>query len=286
MDSISEDSGMNNLSLKQMPQGKKPGSDLVFVDSVELNSVDGRVPGAALVVPDPTVPILYLPPDTCEHAAEDLPISWNDNCRLWIWDTSDPRYKRFMKASAYMGVTLQNAFSQTHVKVKSLDIQAAFLGVNYDNNVFYMAQTLGPDIEDKEELISLRPEFQFHAGNNRGAGWIWSWSDHWHHERASNRSGSTDSATSSSSGSPTPERKIGLAAGVTVGVVVVIVPLCVFCRRCSNQKQSARQAEIELSDNPPAAAVALQLTVPAPSGLPSLATYKEELDDVPLPYRP
>ncbi|KAK4171492.1 hypothetical protein QBC36DRAFT_382520 [Triangularia setosa] len=329
MYNIPERSWTSNLTLKQVPKPAVPGTKQFF-------KVDGRVPRALLVVPDPTVPHMYLPAGTCEHAAEDLPINWNDNYRLWIWDTSDPRYKRLMKAPAYMGFTLQNAFSPTSVKVKSLDIQvplwlldigmdtrvhgrdthlryfpcrsvadsdgywklgraflqSAFLGVNYDDNIFYIAQTLGPGIEDKEELISFSPEFQAHVGNDRDVGWIWSWSDHWRHvERTSNGSGSIapgSSGRSSKWGGLERGEQIGVVIGVVMGILAVCVLLGWFCISRLNQKKRARrEAELELSNSAPVVAVALsQPTVPAAPRLPRLPTYKEEPDDAPPPYKP
>ncbi|KAK4664212.1 uncharacterized protein QC763_503610 [Podospora pseudopauciseta] len=350
MGEISESSRMTNLSLLQLPRPAAPERRQFF-------EVEGHIPGAALVVPDPTIPHIYLPPNTCDNAAKDLPIHWDDRLKLWLWDTSDPGYKRLMKAPAYMGFTLQNAFSPGSVKVKSLTIQvplwlldiemdtrlngidaklryfpcksaeawegyyklgraflqSAFLGVNYDDNLFYMAQTIGPDVFDpKERLISFRPEFQEHAGkHDRDAEWIQYWASYWNRDDDDRGSGSTGSGgptgstgVSGSSSDSGRREMTGLILGIVAGCLVVITVGCAFyVRHKRRAKLTELDRELIRSDNGTAggrvsrsaAATAsrpVATTASPPAAAPTsnrVATppvYKEEPDEAPPPYRP
>ena len=60
---------------------------------------------------NPIVPYLYIFSETCAAVAENLPVTFNSQVGLYIWNTTDPRYERIIKSTAYLALVNQNAVS-------------------------------------------------------------------------------------------------------------------------------------------------------------------------------
>ena len=157
------------------------GGDKVGAEMTE--STGGRR-GTAWTVPSAGSPYIYLPKGNCEAIAEELPVSFDEDLALYLWNTDDPAYERIVNSPAYLGFTFaDNEASNLTVKIpfkllnltleyplvdvdKSVQyfpcqprdsedgiwqlgrafLQAAFLGVDYDAQKMYLAQAPGPDM--------------------------------------------------------------------------------------------------------------------------------------------
>ncbi|KAA8568115.1 hypothetical protein EYC84_008518 [Monilinia fructicola] len=57
---------------------------------------------------DPSVPYLYLPSSTCDIIASSLPVMYDDNINLYLWDTASPLYKPIISSPTYVAFTFSN----------------------------------------------------------------------------------------------------------------------------------------------------------------------------------
>src|SRR3569833_1203088 len=154
-------------------------------------SLGGKA-GSAVVIPNPASPYIYLPLGTCEEAAKHLPVTLSKDLGLYLWNTDDPQYSRIVTSPAYLGFVLSDR-TATNVTIKvpfkllnltlsaplvdtptqyfpcqSLNssygmwqlgrafLQAAFLGLNYERNLTYIAQAPGPNM-DQSVIQVLAP---------------------------------------------------------------------------------------------------------------------------------
>ncbi|KAK3690192.1 hypothetical protein B0T22DRAFT_481366 [Podospora appendiculata] len=227
--------------------------------------------GAAMVVPDPNVPLIYLPPGTCEKAASYLPVTWDSVLGYYVWDVSSPRCARIVSSPAYMGfvltdrqgknVTIKVPFRVLDLTLsspiadppiayfpcKSVDsttgywklgrafLQAAFLGVNYNNNLTFLAQAPGPWLDNRRALNEIQEMRRDDV--NLEARDISEFEHSWSHDWTV-----TAQASDNSSGDGSGDgRKRGMIGGIVVGVVmgVLLIAGCVFLYLRSARKQVA-----------------------------------------------
>ena len=141
------------------------------------------------VQPEPGVPYLYLPKDTCDAIAEHLPVTYNEDFNLYLWDTDSPAYSEIVSSphSLVFSFGSEANISQTaNINVPfallnlTLDapittqptpyfpcspwtssgdvpyhlgrafLQGAFLGANSQTNKLFLAQAPGPDYPAKD----------------------------------------------------------------------------------------------------------------------------------------
>ncbi|KAJ6109469.1 hypothetical protein N7486_001704 [Penicillium sp. IBT 16267x] len=57
---------------------------------------------------DPTRPYLYLPKDTCDAIAEQLPVSYDEGLGLYFWNTAVHQFKHVTNSPAYLSFTFEN----------------------------------------------------------------------------------------------------------------------------------------------------------------------------------
>lgn len=65
------------------------------------------------VMPDPTVPYLHLPPNTCEAIIEHLPVTMDPDIGYYLWNTDDPLFERITTSPSYLGFTFPPASGET-----------------------------------------------------------------------------------------------------------------------------------------------------------------------------
>ncbi|KAJ5504409.1 hypothetical protein N7463_007283 [Penicillium fimorum] len=134
---------------------------------------------------DPALPYLYLPKETCDAIAAELPVTFNEGLGLYFWNT-DENYQKITSSPAYMSFTFQSQPNITNVTIKVpfqlLDLtlqaplvelnttyfpcypsssfilgraflQAAFIGTNWGEGIgdsyLFLAQAPGPAIGPK-----------------------------------------------------------------------------------------------------------------------------------------
>ena len=77
--------------------GSSPFTEGSYTGLLKLNASFNRVQPAVI---NPIVPYLYIFSETCAAVAENLPVTFNSQVGLYIWNTTDPRYERIIKSSA------------------------------------------------------------------------------------------------------------------------------------------------------------------------------------------
>ncbi|KAK3709072.1 hypothetical protein LTR37_011051 [Vermiconidia calcicola] len=135
------------------------------------------------VTPEPMVPYLHLPKQTCDNLAKYLPVS-KDSSGYYLWNTADPTYKNITTSAAYLGfvfppatggtqdVTIKVPFqllvlnltveasgyagqtpyfpcmpyepSDGNYLLGRAFLQSAFLGRNWNRHISWLAQAPGP----------------------------------------------------------------------------------------------------------------------------------------------
>ena len=216
----------------------------------------GAKPNTAVIIPNPAVPYIYLPPGTCEAAAKVLPITFHKKTGLYLWDVNSPSYARIVRSPSYLAFVLSDR-TATNITVKvpfallnltleapladrptayfpcmSLDsqwgfwslgrafLQAAFLGVDLERNVTYLAQAPGPDME--QSVVRTVPAAGREAGmetNDLGE-FEKSWEARWAVLKDDEKGGSDAVPDGGGGGGGLA---VGAIVGIVVGVVVVLV---------------------------------------------------------------
>ena len=252
--------------------GSSPFSETSYVNLLKLNASFNGVQPAVI---NPIVPYLFMSPETCAAVAENLPVTLNSQLGLYIWNMTDPQYERIVKSSAYLALIFQKAGSgNLTIKVsfqllnltleppivttsqqyfpcrpfRALDnsghyflgkafLQAAFVGMNWQEEKFFLAQAPGPGVgaSNIRPIQSTDITINFDPIDNFATTWARNW------EAISNTD--NDRNTSSNSTSPTDEQngpsasgmssgtKAGIAVGVIVGVLAIAGAVLLFCRR-------------------------------------------------------
>ncbi|KAK4196673.1 aspartic peptidase domain-containing protein [Triangularia verruculosa] len=286
--------GKNKSILAPMPPNMNSTARLQTENNDDLKEY-------ALVVPDPTLPYLYLPSGICENAAEHLPVKWEDYYKLWFWDDEqiyEPRswYTRIMNSTAYMSFTLQSnrarapgqgdfPSSQTvtikvplyllalqseppigwagharrrifpcrsvepqvgYWKLGRAFLQAAFFGVNYDKNLVYLAQGIGPDAGISQDLVNIAPDDEFLTPNphfQNVSDYYLTWRSHWIALEDQTPDGGSPSSPAPSRSSQTGENPTkAVAVSVAIAAFVLFALILGACYSRTRRKEAARAA--------------------------------------------
>ena len=161
--------------------GSSPFSESSYTGLLKLNASFNGVQPAVI---NPIVPYLFMSSETCAAVTENLPVALNTQLGLYIWNTTDPQYERIVKSPAYLAFVFQNTGSRNlTIKVpfqllnltleapivtstqqyfpcrpfRALDnsgyyflgkafLQAAFIGMNWQVEKFFLAQAPGPGV--------------------------------------------------------------------------------------------------------------------------------------------
>ncbi|SPO06216.1 uncharacterized protein DNG_08905 [Cephalotrichum gorgonifer] len=235
------------------------GDDDVGKMATLMTGEIGGPPGSALVVPNPAVPYIYLPPGTCEEAAKHLPVSIDSDLGLYLWNTSDPRFGRMVNSPAYLGFVFSDK-SATNLTVKvpfqllnltltaplvdeptayfpcqtdkpqvgfwqlgRAFLQGAFWAVDFDAKLTYLAQAPGPKMGGSVlKTIGEGGETPKGVESRLEV----SWEDHW-------------TVLGKDGGGLSP----GAIAGIVVGVVVLLGGTFAAAFVLLRRKRKARAVE-------------------------------------------
>jgi len=239
----------------------------------------GAPKGSVMVIPNPAAPYIYLPFGTCEAVASFLPVSWNPKIGLYTWNTADAQYARIVNSPAYLEFILAD-IKATNISIevpfKLLDLvltppladsptpyfpckplnssygfyelgraflQAAFLALNYEQNLTFLAQAPGPDT-DQLVLQTIQPS-DVNLTSNPIASFRSSWTNHWTVLPAINQSSTNPPADSTTQLSTAA--KAGIAVGVLVAVAILLVGILFLLRRKKRQDASRKDAHPDRS---------------------------------------
>jgi LPXTG-motif cell wall-anchored protein len=153
-------------------EGKPP------IDDLKLGGKLGSNGNFNLMI-DPQVPYMYLPSAVCQSMVQGLPVNYDDELGLYIWDAKDSSYETIVNSPLYLDfqfeamgtsnnsiklpmklfdlmlespIKAQNTpyFPCRHTVDKSkytlgrAFLQGAFIGMNWDEGKFWMGQAPGP----------------------------------------------------------------------------------------------------------------------------------------------
>ncbi|THY42836.1 hypothetical protein D6C99_07304 [Aureobasidium pullulans] len=197
------------------------------------------------VVPNPGVPYLYLPGNTCKLIASFLPVALDENLGLYVWNTTDPSFKRIMTSPSAIKFSFRTDFGLEDISVPfallnlTLDyplastpkqyfpcspytpsdgstyhlgrafLQAAFLGETGQTQKVFLAQAPGPGAKD-EVITKLASTDSTLTAMANPPTWNATWTDYL-------RALPDDSTSTTSS---TPDGSKGLSGGAIAGIVI------------------------------------------------------------------
>ncbi|THZ49011.1 hypothetical protein D6C90_03580 [Aureobasidium pullulans] len=197
------------------------------------------------VVPNPGVPYLYLPGNTCKLIASFLPVALDENLGLYVWNTTDPSFKRIMTSPsaikfsfrtdpgledisvpfALLNLTLDYPLANTPKQYFPCSpytpsdgstyhlgrafLQAAFLGETGQTQKVFLAQAPGPGAKD-EVITKLASTDSTLTAMANPPTWNATWTDYL-------RALPDDSTSTTSS---TPDGSKGLSGGAIAGIVI------------------------------------------------------------------
>ncbi|KAK0744062.1 aspartic peptidase domain-containing protein [Schizothecium vesticola] len=222
----------------------------------EITKRVGGKPGSAVIMVNPAAPYMYLPPGTCEAAAAHLPVTFSPELNLFLWDTSSAAYGRIINSPSYLAfvfadrtatnITIKVPFHLLNLTLEAplvatptqyfpcrpLDsaygfwmlgrafLQAAFLGVDYERNLTYLAQAPGPDME--QSVLVERPAGREGLESNPIEEWESSWMKRWTVLAANEEFLAEQNGNGNGNG-----LGVGATVGVVMGVLAFVVAACV-----------------------------------------------------------
>lgn len=163
-------------SFSELPEGKVDG----------LMRANDSVASNLAVLPDPGLPYMYLPRDTCDAIAKYLPVTYNSDFNLYLWDTDKPAFKPIVTSAHFLSFTFAADLGlRQSIKVPfsvlnlTLDkplmyiptayfpcspwapsdstyylgrafLQAAFMAQNWDQGKSFLAQAPGPKVPSRD----------------------------------------------------------------------------------------------------------------------------------------
>lgn len=179
---VSEDSAVQLIEITLgVAAGASSFIDLPQGDTSSLLRANGSVVPELSVRPNPAVPYIFLPQETCDAIASHLPVTYSHDFNLYLWNLSDPVYERIVKSPHYLSftfalgdgntapinvpfallnLTLGEPLTQTPTPYFPCSpwlpsgspynfgrafLQAAFLARNFQEEKLYLSQAPGPD---------------------------------------------------------------------------------------------------------------------------------------------
>ncbi|KAK5128957.1 hypothetical protein LTR85_000290 [Meristemomyces frigidus] len=231
------------------------------------------------VYPDPGVPYLYLPQDTCDAIAAHLPVTYDSDYNLYFWNTSSQSYTDIISSPHYLeftfsggssgpssttinipfallNLTLENPLVSTDTQYFPCSpwtpssagyhlgrsfLQGAFLAQNWDSSTLFLAQAPGPGALPENVKTIAYTDTTLTPESNPPS-WDSTWSS-----TLTALSANTNSTTGSGSGSSSSTSSTlsgGAIAGIVVGVIVLlalVAALVFFLIRRRRRKNQASQ---------------------------------------------
>ena len=133
---------------------------------------------------NPIVPYLFMSAGTCAAIAQQLPVTLHPDIGLYIWNVTDPQFRRILSSSAYLAFVFESSpdanitikvpfqllnltleppivkYRQSYFPCRPFNssdgdgnyflgkafLQAAFIGINWETETYFMAQAPGPEV--------------------------------------------------------------------------------------------------------------------------------------------
>lgn len=219
------------------------------------------------VAVDPANPYIYLPKSSCDAIAAKLPVTYNSALGLYFWDTTNSQYTKIVTSPSYLAFTFtKNGVNTADITIKvpfallnlTLEpplvtnptqyfpcmgtdsnpalgrafLQAAFVGVNWSQKSWFLAQAPGPDYSYIENVVDISTSDT--TISTSGNSWETTWENAWTSLAITNSS-TTNLTTSTGSTGLSTGAKAGIGAGCGVAALAVIAAACWFILRRRQQ---------------------------------------------------
>lgn len=164
--------------------------------------------GGVLVSVDGCSPYLTLPKSTCDSIADHLPVKYNKDLGLYIWQQDKPKYSQIVSSASTLDFTFLGGSNTQRVTISvpfrhlnltltqplvDVDqqyfpcytgpsggyalgrafLQDAFVGANWDSKTWWLAQAPGPNIPTAQVVTLTESDTEIQASKND---WKESWS--------------------------------------------------------------------------------------------------------------
>lgn len=256
--------------------GSSPFKESSYTGLLKLNASFG---GVQPTVINPIVPYLFMSPETCAAVTENLPVTFDSQVGLYIWNATDPRYERIVNSPAYLAFVFQNAgIGNLTIKVSfrllnlTLEapimnptqqyfpcrpfyasdhsgdyflgkafLQAAFIGMNWQMEKFFLAQAPGPGV-GASNITPIGPT-DVRISTDPIENYAVTWARDWAALSGNSDTGNSKNTTANSTGAAhgqngtsghgmSSKTKTGIAVGAVIGVLAVAgVLLLSYLRR-------------------------------------------------------
>ena len=269
--------------------GSSPFSETSYVNLLKLNASFNWVQPAVI---NPIVPYLFMSPETCAAVAENLPVTLNSQLGLYIWNVTDPQYERIVKSSAYLALIFQKAGSGNltikmsfqllnltleppivttiqqylpcrpfhaldgsgHYFLGKAFLQAAFIGMNWEQKKFFLAQAPGPGVgaSNIRPIQSIDVSIKSDPIENFATTWASSWEAISNTNNDKNTASNSTNPTNGQNEHPASGMSSGTKAGIAVGVVVGILAVAgavLFCMRRRRTGMSPQENVVRKKSN-------------------------------------
>lgn len=233
----------------------------------------GAIRGSAIVGIGADVPGIYLPLGNCESVAKQLPVTWRDDIGYFVWNLSDVRYKRIVTSPAYLGfiftdreaknITIKVPFPLLNLILQEpivstptpyfpchpsnsdggrwylgrASLQSAFFASNYDQNVIYLAQGPGPDMD--HSVIRQFPPNDSEIQTNPNSSFEKSWQSIW--------TPIPEMDVDSNNRQLSPGAIAGIVIGSIVAILLIVASVWVFLQK--KKKRNSSQNVVSTAKN-------------------------------------
>ena len=213
------------------------------------------------VRPNPTVPYLHLPENTCQSIAALLPVKYSPSIGLYLWDTDSPQYESMISSPAFLAFAFEQVGSLDNLTIKvpfyllnltlspplvpkavpyfpcrpyefeegspfehhlgRAFLQAAFIGMNWNAKTWWMAQAPGPKLPPST-ITSLENSSSIISAKEGQPYWTSTWESVW--TPLAERGGSDvifTEPSSPKSSGISPEAKAGATLGAVAGALMI-----------------------------------------------------------------
>lgn len=283
----------------------------------ELLAAGNSSIGSGLTVSiDGCSPYLTLPRSTCDNIAQYLPVNFDQDLGLYLWDTTSDKYERIVHSAAALRFPFMprsNADAPLHIRVPFLHLnltlteplvdrptpyfpchvndrgqyvlgrallQDAFVGANWhpDAGVWWLAQAPGRRIQSTTNIVSIGETDQ--AISEGGNDWEVSWRGVW-----DNGDDAVPPDTPPSTSSPPvleeePDEGLSTGAKAGIGVGIAAVVLAIGLGAFFFWRRRRNQRSQQQQEQPPSREVTRdKFPPPSPQELPP-----HERQQTPSPY--
>lgn len=229
---------------------------------------------------NPGAPYLNLPNSTCDAIVKDLPVTYDAQKALYLWNANDPQYTKIVTSPTYLSFTFRGSSGNLTINVPfqllnltleaplaatptpyfpcqppqaggaySLGrafLQAAFIGVTWARGAdqttqWYLAQAPGPDIDTNAQQSPITNGSPL-VGLNRT--WSDTWRGFWTPLPTSTANTTVPPSPDSTSVSPKHGLSGGAIAGIAIGGVcaaAIAVGVVILLFRCRGGNTNAVQ---------------------------------------------